>query len=69
MCSQVRLRSSGAQIVAAAVQIFQLFVGLVADHLEQFRILAEKLLPQIGPAFRLERLIIPVDTLFHSLEQ
>ena len=51
------------------MQILQLLVGLVAHQFQQLRILAEKLLPQVGAAFRLERLVVAIDTLFHALEQ
>src|ERR1700722_20265723 len=56
-------------VMSAAMQILQLFVRLVAHQFEQLRVLAEKMLPQVGSALGLEDLVVAIDTVFHSLEQ
>src|SRR6187402_3949547 len=51
------------------MQASKLFVGLVFHQREQFGVLAEEVLPEIGAALGLVRLEVAVDALFHALEQ
>src|SRR6202522_4877014 len=56
-------------VVAAAMQILQLLVRLVAHQFQQLRVLAEEMLPQVGSALGLERLVVAIDALFHPLKK
>ena len=57
------------RIVAAAVEAGELLIGPVFDELEQFRVLAEEFLAQVGATLGLVGLEVPVDTLLHALQQ
>ncbi len=57
------------RIMSAAQELMNLIVGHVVDHLEQLRILAEKMLSGIAAGLHGVFLIIAVDGLFHALEQ
>jgi hypothetical protein len=46
-----------------------LLVGHARDHLEQFGVLAEELLPHVGAVLGLEVLVLAIDGFFHPLEQ
>ena len=57
------------RVVAAAVQPPDVLVGQVRHHLPELRVLAEEVLPGVGPALGLEVLVLAVDRLLHALAQ
>ncbi len=57
------------RIVAAAIQPPDVVVGHVGHHLQQFRVLAEKMLAHVRAVLGLERLVLAVDALFHAFDQ
>ena len=57
------------RIVAAALELAQLLVGQVLDQLEQFRILAEEMLADVGAALDGVFLVLAVDDFAHALDQ
>ncbi len=56
-------------IVAAPVEAPDIRVAHVRDHLAQFWVFPEKMLPGIGAATHLVGLILPIDDFFHALAQ
>src|SRR5579863_39843 len=58
-----------ARIVPAAMQAANLFVGHVLDEFRGLGIAAEKFLSYVGPAPRLERLIVAIHAFVHQLNQ
>ena len=57
------------RIVAAERQLLQLLVGQVLDHLEQPRILAPEVLPDVGARLDGVFLVLAVDDLAHALDE
>ncbi len=57
------------RIVTAETQRGELGVAEVRNQVQQFGILAEKFLADVGPALDLERLPFAVQSFFHALEQ
>ena len=57
------------RIVAAATELPDFLIGHARDHLEQLRILAEKLLAHVCAVAGLERLVFAVDAFLHALAQ
>ena len=57
------------RIVAAAMQLEKLFIGLVLDQFQQLGILAPEILAQIFAVLGFEGLVVAVDALFHALHQ
>ena len=57
------------RVVAAAVELPDVVVGHVRDHLEQLGVLPEEVLARVGAAAHLVVLVVAVDRLFHALEQ
>src|ERR1700730_13518053 len=57
------------RIVAAATELPDFLISHARDHLEQLRILAEKLLAHVCAVACLERLVFAVDAFLHALAQ
>ena len=57
------------RIVTAETKRGEFGVGQMSDQLEQFGILAEKFLADVGAALDLERLPFPVHGFVHALQQ
>ena len=57
------------RIVAAAIEVPNLLVRHIGDHLLEFRVLAEEMLARVGAALGFEILILAIHALFHHALQ
>uniref|UniRef100_A0A0N4ZLD8 NAD-specific glutamate dehydrogenase n=1 Tax=Parastrongyloides trichosuri TaxID=131310 RepID=A0A0N4ZLD8_PARTI len=57
------------RVVPAASQLPDVVIAQVADHRQQFRVLAEEVLADVGAVLRLVGLILAVHALHHALAQ